>query len=144
VLGLGANRSGKRLDLGYYASRALLTRLVNDASALLLERGVAGASAPVVAGFIAEIVPRFSIVVSERATAGALPVLGALGGASVNFLFMTHFQRIAHGHFTVRRLERHYGADAVRRYYDALAAQRPTAPRRPLLLRAATKTRRIP
>jgi hypothetical protein len=73
-----------------------------------------------------------------------LPVIGALGGASVNFLFMNHFQRIAHGHFTVRRLERRYGADVVRRYYEALAAARPTAPRSALRLQARATTRRIP
>ena len=49
---------------------------------------------------------------------------GAMGGATVNLLFMNHFQRVAHGHFTVRRLERHYGAETVRQRYQALADQR--------------------
>jgi hypothetical protein len=37
------------------------------------------------------------------------PVVGAVGGAAVNLIFMNHFQRIAEGHFTIRRLERIYG-----------------------------------
>jgi hypothetical protein len=129
VFALGAPKSGRRTDFGYYASRALLGRLAGDASAILLERSVANASGPLVGSFISEVAGRFGVVVSERAAAGALPVLGALGGATVNIIFMAHFQRIAEGHFTIRRLEREYGASAVRRLYDELAApRRLTAP----------------
>jgi hypothetical protein len=37
---------------------------------------------------------------------------------------MNHFQRVARGHFAIRRLERQYGPSAVRQLYDAHAAQR--------------------
>ena len=127
VFALGTPRSKRRADLGYYASRTLLSRLTGDVTAVLLERGIANASAPVVGGFIAEIAGRFGIVVSERAVAGALPVLGALGGATINVVFMNHFQRIAEGHFTVRRLERLYGPTVVRRIYEQLASGRQRA-----------------
>ena len=72
---------------------------------------------------MAEIVSRFSIVVSDRIAAGALPVVGAVGGATVNVIFMNHFQQIAQGHFTVRRLEREYGAETVRLHYAEIAAR---------------------
>lgn len=93
-----------------------------EASAFLLERGVANVSAPVVGGLVAEVAARFGVVVSERAAASALPVLGAVGGATVNLIFINHFQRIAQGHFAVRRLERQYGTSAVRELYDKLAS----------------------
>jgi len=127
VLGLGGQRAEAKAGFGYYASRAMFARLVGDASSLIVERGVAGATAPVLTGLAAEIAPRYGVVVAERAAASAVPVLGALGGASVNLLFMKHFQRIAHGHFTVRRLERRYGAAAVRSQYQDLAAGRAIA-----------------
>ena len=38
-------------------------------------------------------------------------MLGAVGGATVNMIFMNHFQRVARGHFAIRRLERQYGAE---------------------------------
>jgi hypothetical protein len=57
----------------------------------------------------------------KKFAAQALPVVGALGGASVNYLFIEHFQEIAQGHFTVRRLERVYGKDIVRAEYERLA-----------------------
>ena len=131
VLGLGARRSRGDVEVGYYATRAMLARLTADASAVFIERGAATASAPAVGSLVAEIAGRFGVVVSERAAASALPVLGALGGAGVNALFMQHFQRVAHGHFTVRRLERLCGVEAVRSYFQSLEAERPAdEPRR--------------
>jgi hypothetical protein len=121
VFALGSPRSGRRADFGYYASRALLGRLTADAAALLVERGVANLSAPVVGGLVTEIATRFSVVVSERSAASALPVLGAVGGATINLLFMNHFQRVARGHFAIRYLERKYGSSVVRRLYDEYA-----------------------
>ena len=49
-------------------------------------------------------------------------VAGAVSGALVNLAFMQHFQDIARAHFIVRRLERSYGEDEVRRRYGELAA----------------------
>ncbi len=132
VLGLGARRSRGDIEVGYYATRAMLARLTADASAAFIERGAATASAPAVGSLVGEIAVRFGVVVSERAAASALPVLGALGGAGVNALFMQHFQRVAHGHFTVRRLERLCGVEAVRSYFQSLEAERPAdEPRSP-------------
>ena len=49
-----------------------------------------------------------------------MPVLGAVGGATVNVIFMNHFQRVANGHFVVRRLERLHGQSVVRQQYLSL------------------------
>jgi len=86
---------------------------------MLAERSVANVSAPVVSGLVTEIATRFGVVVSERSAASALPVLGAVGGATVNIIFMNHFQRVARGHFAIRQLERRYGANVVRHLYEA-------------------------
>lgn len=127
VFALGGNRAGNKMNVGYYAARAFLSRLTNEAAAFLLERGVAGASAPVVTSFAAEISSRFGLVVSDRVAAGAVPVLGAVGAATVNVIFMDHFQRIAQGHFAVRRLERHYDPETIHRHYEDFARQLPGA-----------------
>jgi len=39
----------------------------------------------------------------------------------VNYAFIEHFQDMARGHFIVRRLERAYGEEDVRREYERLA-----------------------
>ena len=95
--------------------------------ALVAERGAVDVSAPVVSNLVSEIVSRFGLVVSDKVAAGALPIVGAVGGATVNVIFMDHFQQIAQAHFTLRRLERTYGVANVRRHYAELAARPPTA-----------------
>jgi hypothetical protein len=125
VFALGARGAAVRGDLGYFAARALMTRLTGNAAAYVVERGAAELSGAMVNSLVAEIVSRFSIVVSDRVAASALPVVGAVGGATVNVIFMNHFQQVAQGHFTVRRLEREYGAETVRLHYAELAARSP-------------------
>jgi hypothetical protein len=120
VLGLAARGSGEGPDIGHFAARAAFGRLISAASVTMVERSAAQASAPAFSALVSAIAPRFGIVVSERAAASALPVLGALGGAMLNMLFVRHFQRAAHGHFTIRRLERLYGPDVVDAYYRGL------------------------
>jgi hypothetical protein len=120
---LGSRPSGARTDVGYFAARTLLTKITGNTAAYLVERGALELSGPMMNSFISELVSRFSIVLSDRIAASAVPVIGAIGGATVNVIFMNHFQQIAKGHFTVRRLERHYGPDLVRRHYAQIAAR---------------------
>jgi hypothetical protein len=123
VFALGARPAGVRTDVGYFAARALLTRITGNAAAYLVERGALELSGPMINSFISELVSRFSVVVSDRIAASAVPVIGAIGGATVNVIFMNYFQQIAEGHFTIRRLERRYGQDLVRRHYARIASQ---------------------
>lgn len=127
VFAYGAKRDARNVDVGYYAARALLSKYTNHVAALALERGAVDASTPVVGSFISEIVSRFGLLVSDKVAASALPVLGAVGGATVNMIFMDHFQRIAQGHFALRRLERIYGSAAIHDRYNELVALRPGA-----------------
>lgn len=122
VFALGSRRAKNRTDVGYYAARAMLSRLTDQASSLLIERGIAGASAPAVNGLVVEVTSRFGLVVSDRVAASAIPILGAVGGATVNALFTDHFQRIAAAHFTIRRLERIYGPTAIQDRYSKIIA----------------------
>ena len=104
----------------YFAVRALLARGVVEFADFALDKGAVRESAPALVRFLAQIASRFGIVVSQKVMAQAVAVVGALGGAAVNLAFIEHFQDLARGHFTVRRLERVYGADAVRAEYDRM------------------------
>jgi hypothetical protein len=73
--------------------------------------------APAIIRLITEIASRFSIVVSQKMAAQAVPLVGAFGGAVINTLFIDHFQDMGKGHFTVRRLERTHGAERIHRLY---------------------------
>ena len=50
----------------------------------------------------------------------SVPVIWAAGGAIINVVFVNHFQELARGHFTVRRLERKYGLDVIREEYERI------------------------
>jgi hypothetical protein len=67
-----------------------------------------------------QVAQRFSVQVSQQVAAKSIPVVGAVLGATVNTVFMEHFQRMAQAHFTVRALERKYGPAAVEVVYGAL------------------------
>ena len=41
----------------------------------------------------------------------------------MNYAFIAHFQDVARGHFTVRRLERTYGKEKIRIEYDLIASE---------------------
>jgi hypothetical protein len=130
VFALGGRGPDDKADVDYYAVRMVLTRLTSEMAALLLERGAVNASSPIVAKLVGEIVTRFGLEVSDLAAASAVPIVGALGGATVNVIFMDHFQRIARGHFTVRRLERIYGVELIRNLYHGQLQLAPATRRR--------------
>ena len=100
--------------------RGVLAKTVSEAARFLAERGVVKEGGPLLVRFIGQVASRFGIVVSQKLAAQALPVVGALGGAAVNYAFIEHFQEVARGHFTVRRLERAYGKDWIKTEYERL------------------------
>lgn len=113
----GATPGDDAAETGYFAVRAALAREVSEAARYLIGRQVLDEAAPALVRFISRIAARFSAAVGEKVTAQAVPILGAAGGATINLLFMDHFQDVARAHFTIRRLERVYGQEAVRAEY---------------------------
>ncbi len=67
-----------------------------------------------VAAVLAQATRSWSVGLADKLAAQAAPVAGAAGGALVNTAFLRHYRGLARGHFTIRRLERDYGAAAVR------------------------------
>ena len=121
VLALGG-RSTKddSAESGYWAVRIAVAKLITEATAYLAEKGVAAKTPPVLLRLVASIASRFGTVVSEEIAAKAIPVVGGALGATVNFMFMDHFQRMAHGHFIVLRLENRFGSEAVKTMYEQM------------------------
>jgi hypothetical protein len=107
---------------GYFAVRSALAKSVSEAARLVAERGLMDEGAPALVRLAAQIASRFGLVVSQKVAAGAVPVVGAIGGAAVNAAFMEHFQALGRAHFVVRRLERAYGREPVRRAYEEIRA----------------------
>lgn len=109
-------------EVGYYAVRAFLSKTLEESAKHLVKKGLTKEGAPVLVKFIHAIAQRFSVQVTQKFALQALPAIGAVSGATVNVIFMDHFQRTARAHFTVRRLERLYGRERIRRLYGEIRA----------------------
>lgn len=107
-------------ESAYFLVRAVLARSITDAAQYVAERGLAEAGAPAFVRLVAQIASRFGVTVSQKIAAQAVPLVGAAGGAVINVLFIDHFQDMARGHFTVRRLERKYSPELIRHEYERL------------------------
>jgi hypothetical protein len=116
----GPSGSKDATEVGYFAVRAALQRVISDAAQYIAQRSAIQQRAPAILRLVTQIASRFSVVVSQKVTAQAVPVIGAAGGAAVNVLFIDHYQHIARGHFIVRRLERKYDSETVREAYEGL------------------------
>ena len=119
VFAYGANPAeDDAAESGYYGLRIALGLRLSVTSRQLVGQGLSQHAVPGAIGFVRAIASRFGVVVSDKLAFQLVPVAGAISGAVINAVFMRHFQDVARGHFTVRRLERTYGAAAVRRAYE--------------------------
>lgn len=90
-------------ELGYFSARLLL-------------------GGRPLAMLLAEVGARYGVVLGEKISLQAVPVVGAIAGATLNSAFLAHYTDLARAHFTIRRLERIHGRDVVRRMADAAFA----------------------
>ena len=116
----GPGKDDDAVETGYFAIRSGLAKSVTDAAQHITRKGLSGKSSPALVKLITQISSRFGIQVSEKMAAQAIPVIGAVGGAVINTLFIDHFQGMARGHFIVLRLEKKYGFDTIKQAYAAL------------------------
>ncbi|WP_031357573.1 EcsC family protein [Caballeronia sordidicola] len=121
VLGMGGpSSSDDNADIGYFIVRGTLAQSVSKATSEIASKGLSGHGSTALLKFLQTVASRFSVQVSEQVAAKSIPAIGAVLGAMVNTVFMDHFQQMAHGHFTVRRLERQYGQLAVERAFQTI------------------------
>lgn len=122
VFALGSTRDTRdnAAESGYFAARSALATAVSEAAKHLAQKGMSKGGAPALLRLIALIASRFGIVVSQKAAAQMVPIIGAAGGALINTVFIGHYQDMARGHFIVRRLEKIHGEDPVRLAYENL------------------------
>lgn len=119
VFAMGSRESEKddAAETSYYGVRVALSKAVTDALQYVASHGMGSATAPALVRLISALASRFGIVVTQKAMAQAIPVIGAIGGGLVNTIFISHFQDMARGHFAIRRLERQYGGDVIQAAY---------------------------
>jgi hypothetical protein len=120
----GKSKSDDGLETSYYATRIALDTSVKQAGNFVAKQGMQGVKAlmlnsnnPLIK-LVAIISSRYSAQAIEKFIARGVPIAGAVGGASLNLIFIHHFQTMANAHFSLRRLERKYGQQAVMEAYN--------------------------
>ncbi|TVR84579.1 MAG: EcsC family protein [Rhodospirillales bacterium] len=116
-------------EIGYYEVRAMLAVHFTPMARAVADGGTAALALPAGVNLVRGVAARFGAVISDSAAAKMVPVLGAASGALINAVFMRHFQEVAQGHFTIRRLERRYGADVIDAAYRDMVAEQEDAAR---------------
>lgn len=136
VFALGGNRTDDdAAESGYYMTRAFLAETMQHLSRELAQLAAhqAGSSLSQASShqvsqwmvrLVEKIAARFGIVITEKFAAQAVPVIGAVAGASINTLFISHYQNMARGHFIVKRLEQQYSEAQIKNAYTHLCSQR--------------------
>lgn len=116
----GPQAADNASETTYFAMRAALGRAVTEATEYLAAHTVAEEGAPALVRLVVIVAARFQVQVTEKAAAQAIPILGAMFGGAVNYLFIDHFQDMSRGHFAVRSLERIYGPEIVKSTYERI------------------------
>ncbi|WP_340154772.1 EcsC family protein [uncultured Winogradskyella sp.] len=123
----GGSQDDDDLETSYYTTRVALNSAINNVSAsgikitldsLAKGAGVLGSNA--IGNFLSKIATRLSLLISEKFLAQAVPVIGAIGGGGLNYVFVNHFQKMATAHFTIRRLERKYGEAEIKSVFQSI------------------------
>lgn len=115
------------METSYYTTRIALNSTMNNISGaglkMTLDSLVKGSSvlgSSTISNLLSKIAARLSLLISEKFLAQAIPIVGAIGGGGLNYVFVDHFQKMATAHFTVRRLERKYGEAEVKSVFQDL------------------------
>lgn len=136
VFALGGNSGDDDAsETGYYITRGFTAEVMRHLSAELAGAAVGGGGVMIgltpkeagkwLAKIVEKVAARFGVVVTEKFAAQAVPIIGAVAGATLNTMFTDYYQDMARGHFIVRRLERQYGYETVRSAYNDLAGKSP-------------------
>jgi len=117
----GRTKDDEDAEMGYYGMR--ITLGLHFDSILEFTGKSEGMHIPTIIDLVRAIAARFGVVVSDKVAAQMVPIAGALSGATLNLLFMRHYQDVAQGHFTLRRLEREHGEERIRDAYESLRTE---------------------
>ena len=117
-----------RVDASYLGVRAAMNSLVKHAAKYIAHTpaqevvtSIKNGTAPALVKLLGKISQQFELRVSEKLMAQAVPLVGAVGGATVNVLFTEHFNAVARYHFGIRHLETRWGKATVGALYQEAA-----------------------
>jgi len=84
-----------------FASNGPLNSEDSDLAFMATRMAVSG---PTLQALATQVAPKLALVFGRKVAAQALPVMGAVAGASINSIYAKYYREIAHVHFGLRRL----------------------------------------
>lgn len=112
VLAMGGPDLGDdAAESGYFAIRLAVAETIKSAAGKSL--------AELLPAILLTIAKKFGAAATLKFSAQMAPLVGGIAGATINYVFIDHFQDKARGHFTLRRLERRHGTEAIKAAYQA-------------------------
>ncbi len=73
---------------------------------------------------IKQVASRFSVALSEKMIAQAVPIAGSMAGAGLNYAFIDYYQQMARVHYAIRSVERRVAdPSTVRACFGAIARE---------------------
>ncbi|EOY3075087.1 EcsC family protein [Vibrio parahaemolyticus] len=128
----GPSEDDDAVDTAYYATRNFTAEAMQVLSKELTEIAAKQASKNLtptqtgkwLAALIEKIAARFGVVITEKAAAQAVPIIGAFAGATLNTMFTDYYQDMARGHFIIKRLENKCDPEVVKAEYEKMALLR--------------------
>lgn len=108
-------------EIGYYAFRLGFARMVEEAAEHIITKGLTREAAPAIVRFLTVMAERLGITLTAEVAVQVLPLVGAIGGVAINNIFLNHFHRVANAHFFIRKLERKYGEEKIKKIYEEIA-----------------------
>ncbi len=112
------------MDSNYLSSRLAFEQMIRAASAYMAKssakeilRAFDTGAAPALMKLMARIARSFELALTEKIMVESVPLLGAIGGATINALFCDYFVEAARYHFGLLHLEKTHGKEAVQAEY---------------------------
>ena len=84
-----------------FASNGPLGSDESDLAFMAARMAVGG---PTLQALATQVAPKLALVFGKKVAAQALPVMGAVAGASINSIYATYYREMAHVHFGLRKL----------------------------------------
>lgn len=123
ALGSPNSSSDDYAENSYIASRIAMGVEIKSAINYLSKLGtqkILFSEAPAIVAIINKIASHFGIVATNKLIAQTLPIVGGITAATINYLFISHYQSMADAHFSIKKLEKEYTTEVVFSTYKSL------------------------
>ncbi|MGX3095696.1 EcsC family protein [Ursidibacter sp. B-7004-1] len=109
------------LDLAEKAAAEAAAAEAAKVAANIAAKGIADVAdkslAQAIIKLIQSVASRLGVTLSEKAIAQSIPFIGAAAAATLNVMFTDFYQDMAKGHFTVKKLEKIYSEELIKKAY---------------------------